>query len=240
MIDAAPVPPESKFALEGTDGHTCFETFAKNGPHKMLQTEAFLRGKFPLNMVTTIGALYRDLVFRFPKNAEVLSETRSDLSFIHPNFYGTADLSIVDEFVMLEVIDLKYGKGKIVEAEIDGEFNPQLAAYALGIANKYDFNFDLVRLTIAQPRAEHPKGRIRSITKGIDDLEKWVGIFRDGIARCLEPSAPLHAHREHCFFCPAKNICPEYPNVAVREAQNDFDEIEFDEFDDLSDDDFLT
>ncbi|WP_034650122.1 DUF2800 domain-containing protein, partial [Corynebacterium vitaeruminis] len=58
---------------------------------------------------------------------QVLIEQRLDFSHVVPGGFGTGDCVIIAE-PTLQIIDLKYGQGVMVEAEE----NPQLMLYALG------------------------------------------------------------------------------------------------------------
>ncbi|BFL99329.1 hypothetical protein TPCV3_09830 [Cutibacterium avidum] len=58
---------------------------------------------------------------------QVLIEQRLDFSHVVPGGFGTGDCLIIAE-PKLQIIDLKYGQGVLVEAER----NPQLMLYALG------------------------------------------------------------------------------------------------------------
>jgi hypothetical protein len=85
---------------------------------------------------------------------------------------GTADAVIYfPSQKRLEVIDLKTGRGVVVAAKN----NPQLRTYALGamLANK-GLDVERITVTIVQPRASHPDGRIRSETFHIADLVEWT------------------------------------------------------------------
>ena len=76
-------------------------------------------------------------------------EQKLDLTEYVPESFGTADCVVINDNLM-EVIDLKYGKGVPVYAE----WNKQLMLYGLGALQKYDTMYDIteVRLTIIQPR----------------------------------------------------------------------------------------
>ena len=94
-------------------------------------------------------------------------EQRLDLTEFVPESFGTADCSIIDDKV-LEIIDLKYGKGVPVYAE----WNTQLMLYGLGALRKYELMYDIerVRLTIVQPRINN----ISSFLIEVDELLEWA------------------------------------------------------------------
>ena len=66
--------------------------------------------------------------------------------------FGTADLVVVDSR-KIHIIDLKLGKGVMVEAEE----NVQLMIYGLGVLDMLSclYDIDMVELTIVQPRLQH-------------------------------------------------------------------------------------
>ena len=104
---------------------------------------------------------------------EILIEQRFSLAKINPPFDagGTGDAVILDRVnKTIEIVDLKGGRGVVVEAV----GNKQLRTYALGavLANPGDWR--TVRVTIVQPRAPHPDGRIRSEEPDVIDLFDWT------------------------------------------------------------------
>ena len=82
-------------------------------------------------------------------DAEAMIEARLDFSRWVPEGFGTGDMVIVADGI-LEVIDLKYGKGVPVSAVE----NTQMRLYALGAydVNEYLYDIKTVRMTIVQPR----------------------------------------------------------------------------------------
>ena len=78
-----------------------------------------------------------------------LVEERLDFSRWVRNGFGTGDMVIIGDGV-LEIVDLKYGKGVPVSAE----GNTQMQLYALGAIEQYGYiyDFDHVRMSIFQPR----------------------------------------------------------------------------------------
>ena len=83
---------------------------------------------------------------------ELLIEQKFDYSHLVEGGFGTGDATVIGNGIM-DVMDLKYGKGIQVEAEN----NPQLKLYALGALREYELMYDIhtVRLTIIQPRLNH-------------------------------------------------------------------------------------
>lgn len=164
-------------------------------------------------------------------------EERFSLDSLQPPFEagGTCDAIIYHAGKrMLEVIDLKGGRGVVVE--VLG--NPQLRTYALGAMLAHgDMKVDQVKVTIIQPRAPHKDGRIRSETFHVADLVEWtadlVAAMRrseEAIAKRAElPDGPwsdayLKAG-DHCKFCRAAAICPALEKKAFDAAGVWFDDL---------------
>ncbi len=204
-----PEPPEGPAAKEGTMAHECLEVFLKNGIGKMLATERFLREKYPLQMVVDAAWAAGQIWKLTPKGAILLAETKAELFHIDKEMHGTSDAVIMVDFGTLHVIDFKYGK-----MPVDVEDNPQLMAYAIGIAHSFDYNFEDVILTVIQPRANHGHGPVRSWKTTIENLQQWADRFKEGVKLSKRKDA-LFAAGEHCFFCPAKPGCLVYTPEAV-------------------------
>ncbi|MBQ0079727.1 MAG: DUF2800 domain-containing protein, partial [Eubacterium sp.] len=94
-------------------------------------------------------------------------EVRVNFSEWVPEGFGTCDCAIIADD-LLEIIDLKYGKGHRVPAEN----NSQMMLYALGALNAYGALYDIktVKMTIYQPRLS---GVSSSFAICVDDLYKW-------------------------------------------------------------------
>lgn len=217
LSQKAPPQPENKYAKEGTDGHTCLETIMKNR-YRPLEAAKMLSKQFPDAMVKHALETFRHIYKLKPQTAELLCETEVRLDFVEPGMFGTTDAAIVDLFDTLWVIDYKYGAGRICEPD-----SSQLIYYGLGIAHKLHFNFEKIRLAIAQPRIVHKKGWFRTHDMSVPELRSWTGKFKEGVARCKDPNAPLKAGR-WCFFCPAQDICPAVGASRRKSAQDDFDD----------------
>ena len=97
----------------------------------------------------------------------VLIEQTVDFSRYVPEGFGTADCVIVADSTF-HVVDFKYGKGVLVEAEN----NPQMKLYALGALELYDALYDIedIKMTIFQPR----KGNISTAILQREDLIEWA------------------------------------------------------------------
>lgn len=97
----------------------------------------------------------------------VLVEQRLDFSNYVPDGFGTGDCLIIADKT-LHIIDLKYGRGVLVNAEN----NPQMMLYALGALNVFDALYDIeeVSMTIFQPR----KYNVSTCVKSVKELKDWA------------------------------------------------------------------
>lgn len=173
---------------------------------------------------------YRDYVINL--GGQTLVEQRVDFSEWVPGGFGTADAVVFCDDT-LHVIDLKTGKGVLVEAEN----NPQLMLYALGSWEKFNllFDFSKVVLTIHQPFRDHVD--VFEIT--VDALLEWADTVVQPAAKlALSEDAPRVAGEKQCQFCKAKSRCREYANRALEVVADDFANIstmEIKQVGDLSD-----
>lgn len=127
-------------------------------------------------------------------------EQRLDFSAWVPRGFGTGDAVIIDNGI-IEIIDLKYGKGVPVSAI----GNTQIRLYALGAINEFGFFYDIekVKMTIVQPRLDS----VSTDEISAEELLKWADEY-------LKPRAELAIKGEgefcagdHCKFCRANAIC---------------------------------
>lgn len=155
-------------------------------------------------------------------------EQRFDLTEFIPESFGTGDCSIINDEI-LEIIDLKYGKGVPVYAT----YNTQLMLYALGALRKYDTMYDIktIVLTIVQPRINN----ISSFEISVTELYEWANTE-------LKPKAEL-AHRgegelcvgDWCKFCSVKNKCRKLYEKQIEIAKYEFADAELLSDDEIAD-----
>lgn len=135
----------------------------------------------------------------------------------------------------IEVVDLKGGRGVIVE--VDG--NKQLRTYALGamLANT-GLDVQRVKSTVVQPRANHKDGVIRSEEYHVADLMEWTADLVDAMRRSAQAMADfdkgpraawnaMHLNAgDHCKFCPVAGSCPALEQRALDAAGVWFDDLD--------------
>lgn len=152
-------------------------------------------------------------------------EQQVNLKSLNPpgNMWGTADYVALgraqDGFRTLHVVDLKFGKGVLVEVKD----NSQLLYYALGayLVSPHRTEINRVVATIVQPRADHADGPVRSVEYTVDEIVDFAHDLLNAADRALAYEAPLVAG-EHCRWCPAEPRCP-----ARYEAMQELARIEF-------------
>lgn len=144
-------------------------------------------------------------------------EQKLDLTAFVPESFGTADCIIINDNI-IEIIDLKYGKGVPVYAE----WNKQLMLYGLGALQKYDIVYDIseVRLTIVQPRINN----ISSWQISVEELRRWAEEELWPKAKlAYEGKGELNAG-DWCRFCAVRNQCRKLYEQQIEIAQHEFAE----------------
>lgn len=197
---------------------------------------------------TYVDYVRKTIIAAAPKNTNPASllqvEQHFTLDSLKPPFEagGTADAVIYHPAEkMLEVVDLKGGRGVVVEVK----GNPQLRTYGLGamLANP-KLKVERVKVTIVQPRAGHKDGRIRSEEFHVADLVEWT---TDLMAAMGQSAFALEQHKkvglpehhtkagwaaqflkagDHCKFCKAAGFCPALEQRALDAAGVWFDDLD--------------
>lgn len=226
VVLEAPMPDKSSdYAQEGTTAHALGEAKIR------LAIKEITRAKY--NKIIKELEIdedmedytdeYRDYVLerfnaakRDTPDAVLLLEQRLDFSEYVPEGFGTGDCVIIGNGLM-EIIDLKYGKGVPVQAEN----NPQMMLYALGALAAYDFLYDIydVSLTIYQPRIKN----IDTAKMTVPELGAWGESIKP-IARKAFDGTEEFCSGSHCDtgFCKARPICRAYAEQKLAMARFDF------------------
>lgn len=145
----------------------------------------------------------------------VLIEQRLDFSHIVPAGFGTGDCVIIAE-PTLQIIDLKYGQGVLVDAE----HNPQLMLYALGALHAFGslYAIDEVAVTIYQPR----RSNVSTWTIPVTDLETWAEDTVKPRAVLAAKGDGEFAPGEHCRFCKLSATCRARAQANLELARLEF------------------
>lgn len=203
----------SEFAKEGTFAHELSELFFAHqhqGMTKRTFNSKFKKMKeneFYSEELLQHVEEYVDLVTERinaakarSKSPVLLFEERLDLTDYVPESFGTGDV-IVYSGGVLEIIDLKFGKG----IEVSAENNSQLRLYGLGALSIFDMIEDVeeVVMTIIQPRLDN----ISSEALTADELRKWGTEFVKPRAEMAHNGEGEFVAGDHCRFCKIKHTC---------------------------------
>lgn len=199
----------SEYAAEGTKAHALSELklrlelgelnkFSFSAQKKALGEIPAEMDRFTDNYVDVVLERYYQAKKICP-DAELFVEQRLDMSEWIPGCFGTADACVVSDTI-LEVMDLKYGKGVPVSAVE----NPQARCYGLGAVHEFGdiYGFTHIRNTIIQPRLD-------SVTEEVlskDDLLAWGEEIKP-IAQLAWKGEGQFSPGDNCRFCAAKAVC---------------------------------
>ena len=193
---------QSPYAAEGTVAHDLAEAILR---HKLEGKKAPKLDDYSTEMVEAVNR-YVDICEEKvneararSSDAEVMVEAKLDFSRWVPEGFGTGDMVIVADGI-LEVIDLKYGKGVPVSAVE----NTQMRLYALGAYDANEFLYDVksVRMTIVQPRLDSVSTDEMTLEELLDWGEEIKPIAQrawEGVGECT----PC----DYCNFCKARHTC---------------------------------
>lgn len=201
----------SVYAAEGTAAHSLAELKLQYETGKITKRTFTLRyNKFKANnefyspgMDDYVDEYVGTVMERFNAlpNASIDLEVRVDYSDWVPDGTGTSDVVIAADGV-IEVIDLKYGKGVPVSAE----WNEQAMLYGLGAFHEYDmiYDFQEVRMTIVQPRL----GSISTFEMTIEELLSWANDFvKPQAGKAAKGEGEFDPSPDTCQWCKAKGFC---------------------------------
>lgn len=133
-------------------------------------------------------------------DAVALLEEHLDLTEWVPDGFGTGDVVLISDDV-LEVIDLKYGKGIPVSAHN----NSQIRLYGLGAWWGYNYLYSIneVHMTIIQPRLDSVSTDIMQL----DELLKWAeSVVKPAAVLAFAGEGEFKAG-DHCQWCKVKGNC---------------------------------
>lgn len=145
----------------------------------------------------------------------ILLEERLDFSKYVPDGFGTGDCVIIADDT-LQIIDLKYGLGVLVNAED----NPQMMLYALGALATYGNLYDIkeVSMTIFQPRREN----VSTWTIPVEQLYQWAEEVVMPTAQLAIQGKGEFQSGSHCTFCKAKVQCRARAEANLKIAELEF------------------
>jgi len=219
----------SDFAAEGTFAHEVFEHLVcAHLGHHIVDLRPFRTHKFwsadLLDHVQAAAAVAVDAIAEARdrcKDPVILVEQRLDFSVWVPEGFGTGDLVIITDD-LVEVLDLKFGKGVAVEAE----GNTQMRLYGLGAYNELSHLYDVrrVRMTVLQPRLDN----YSTDEVSVEELLAWAeDVVRPRAALAWKGTGEFVAG-DHCTkgFCRARFTCAARASHAMELAKADFALVE--------------
>lgn len=206
----------SPFAAEGTKAHSLAELKLLREKGRLGDVDGINQfnydarrkalGDIPKEMDAATD-LYADIIIekylsarKVSPDAKLMLEQRLDFSKWVPHGFGTGDAVVVSDAI-LDVSDLKYGKG----VRVDAKENPQARCYGLGAIDAFGdlYGFQTVRNTIIQPRLDHITEEQLSRTELLD----WADAELTPKAQLAWAGDGEFHPGEHCKFCAARAIC---------------------------------
>ncbi|MBR2995441.1 MAG: DUF2800 domain-containing protein, partial [Lachnospiraceae bacterium] len=159
---------------------------------------------------------------------KIMFEQRLDFSEYVPEGFGTGDVVIIADD-MVQVIDLKYGKGVPVSAE----GNPQLRLYGIGALLEYQLLYDIrrVRMTIIQPRLDN----ISTEELTAADLLHWAETDVAPKARLAAMGEGEQTVGPWCQFCKASAVCRARADYNLDLMRHEFKDPQLLEPDEIAD-----
>ena len=232
----------SVYALEGTSAHELAENqlnFWKKVDGTVRATQEWSRSSraagYDTDEMFREVEKYTDYIKDLCRDDPDALTVEMEVSFgdAIPGGFGTSDTVIVlrDEnglIERIEIADLKYGKGK----QVDAGNNPQLKLYAygtllnlikLGVLDEDLDDFDAipVGLHICQPRLNH-----------FDDIETTVSGLIEWVEATIVPAVSringfdqTRVAGSYCDFCKAQATCREKAERHAADLETDFDDF---------------
>lgn len=153
-------------------------------------------------------------IYEPEEGAKMSIERKLDLTTYVPECFGSCDCDIVGKTV-LNVIDLKYGKG----VQVDANGNSQLMMYAIGVLNSLEpshrAKIETVRMHIAQVRL----GNYSVFEMSARDLTHWaIHVLRPTAEKAFSGQGETKVGA-HCKFCKFKAQCRAQRDTLVNEFE---------------------
>lgn len=221
MEKVLPSEDSSPFAAEGTAAHALGERCLLEGKDADYYEGEIIETKDGTFVVDQdmVDAVQQYVDYCRPLMGHHLIEHKFQLPFLGPKEKGTSDFTALHDGI-LHVVDYKHGKGVTVEHK----GNIQGLCYGLGAAHHFDnHEWDTLRITIAQPRAYHEDGGIRSWDVPRNELIEYAMTFAAAAKATEDPNAYLKVG-SWCRFCKAKATCPQQLKEASEAMEMDFSE----------------
>ena len=200
LAEAGIPSADTAASVQGTCAHELAELCAPNN----LDPTEYINQKIAGYVVDEEMALHVQTYIDYIYSIGITSATRYyelPVRYDHvvPNGHGTCDCVIVTDDT-LHIVDLKYGKGELVEARE----NYQLLLYAIGaLAHFVGYQFQYVSMHIYQPRLNNTS----KWTQQISDFVMWREFFANRAMATYDESPPANPSPKACRWCKAKGEC---------------------------------
>lgn len=153
-------------------------------------------------------------IYELEEGATMSIERKFDITAYVPECFGSCDCDIVGNTV-LNIIDLKYGKG----VQVDANGNSQLMMYAIGVLNSLEphhrAKIEKVRMHIAQVRL----GNYSVFEMSAQDLTHWaIHVLRPTAEKAFAGQGETKVGA-HCKFCKFKAQCRAQRDALVNEFE---------------------
>lgn len=205
----------SDAAHEGSGAHDLAEYCLKNNVDAVAGKMKAEFVKWDTPELRDFVQIYLDYVRRLVGDGDLFVEQTLHI-FKRHGVWGTADAVIVTKDGTIHVVDLKFGRGILVEAED----NTQLTLYGIG-GLAFDWLCQVpvhtVHVHIVQPR----RGNYPSQAYPVEQLAQWVKDNEHKVARANSGSNEANPGA-HCRWCPVKGNCKERAEANLAMASFDF------------------
>ena len=228
LSDQCPDPGSSSYADEGTVAHELAELKLRHVLHEItdaqykkrlakIQQNDYYNGEMDEATDFYVEVVLEEFAAA-GEGAELMIEQRLDLGRWVPEGFGTSDAVIIGSN-MIQVIDLKYGKGIKVEAKN----NPQFRLYGLGAVELFGslYDFDTVKTTVVQPRLDH----VDSECIMLEELLLWGEEEVAPRAIMAMEGSDYFVAGDWCRFCPAKVLCRKRAEFNLDLARMEIGEV---------------
>lgn len=223
LADQLPAPGSSAYADEGTLAHALAELKLRKflgdvGDYDkelaQIQANEYYNGEME-EATDFYAETVQEHLAAAGADAELMIEQQFSLTNWVPEGFGTSDAVIIGGNV-IEVIDLKYGKG----IKVDAVNNPQLRLYGLGASALFGdlYDFDTVRTTIIQPRLDN----VSTEEQPLKELLLWAEENVAPRATMALEGTDYLATGDWCRFCPAKAVCRKRAEYNLELARDEF------------------
>ena len=204
----AVLPGESEAALEGTAAHWAAAQILEHGREHIgavhqgvtLDEEMYRHVRVYTEAVRAVNAEWR------------LFEERLAMPSIHAQAFGTADAVLLNNMQKhITVFDFKYGYRPVEEFE-----NWQGICYAAGVLDRFALSEEwTVEFVVAQPRAYHRNGPIRSWNTTASAIRVHTQRLAEQARVALESNSPPARVGAWCKYCEARHFCSAAQTAAL-------------------------